>query len=141
MPNISSQRNKLIILLFIICTFYFSSAGLAFESDLTGELEKQETAFMGEAGLTPDQSIGDIIASAIQGFLALLGIIFIILILYAGYTWMTADGDEQKITKAKDTIKRAIIGLIITIGAFAITYFIFSALPGGTGGVGTPGGG
>jgi hypothetical protein len=48
--------------------------------------------------------------------------------LYAGYNWMTAAGDEQKVEKAKDTITRAIIGIIITVSAYAITYFIFKYL-------------
>jgi hypothetical protein len=41
---------------------------------------------------------------------------------------MTAGGDEQKVTKAKDSIRRAIIGLIIIVAAYGITYFVFMAL-------------
>ena len=60
----------------------------------------------------------------VQAFLSLLGIIFLVLMLYGGYNWMTAAGDQSKVDKAKDTIRRAIIGLIITVGAYAITQFI-----------------
>jgi len=48
--------------------------------------------------------------------------------LYAGYNWMMARGDEEKVTKAKDTITRAIIGLLITIGAYAISFWVFDKL-------------
>ena len=41
---------------------------------------------------------------------------------------MTARGEEEKVEKAKDTITRAIIGLIIVVGAYAIWSFIFSNL-------------
>jgi len=75
---------------------------------------------------TFDQVIGAIITA----FLSLLGIIFIILILYGGYTWMTAAGDEQKLGKAKDTITRAIIGLILVAGSFAVWQFVSRALLG-----------
>lgn len=75
---------------------------------------------------TFDQVIGTIITA----FLSLLGIIFLILILYGGYTWMTAAGDEQKLGKAKDTITRAIIGLILVAGSFAIWQFVSRALLG-----------
>lgn len=61
-------------------------------------------------------------------FLSLLGIIFICFILYAGYNWMTASGDEEKVNKAKETITRAIIGIIIIIGAYAIWAFIQAKL-------------
>lgn len=60
----------------------------------------------------------------VKAFLSLLGIIFIGEILYAGYNWMTARGEEEKVTKAKDTIRRSIIGLIIIVGAYAIAQFI-----------------
>ncbi|MBU0636943.1 hypothetical protein KKH16_01905 [Patescibacteria group bacterium] len=60
--------------------------------------------------------------------MSFLGVVFLILIIYAGFTWMTAGGDEEKINKAKDTIQRAIIGLIIILCSYAITIFIFGKL-------------
>ena len=88
-------------------------------------------------GQTPGPTtLAGIVAIAIKAFLGLLGIIFLVLIIYAGYEWMTAQGDEEKVTKAKDTLSRAVIGLIIIIAAYSITYFVFNALPGGGGGGG-----
>ncbi len=86
------------------------------------------------AAITDEKTIYETIASLIGAFLGLLGVIFIILIILAGYWWMTASGDEQKVTKAKDTIYRAIIGLIITAAAYAITGFVFQRIGGGSGG-------
>lgn len=60
----------------------------------------------------------------INAFFGLLGIVFIVLILLAGYNWMTAQGDESKVEKAQDTLRYAIIGLVIIVGAFAIWQFI-----------------
>lgn len=73
---------------------------------------------------TNEKSVAQITGTAIKAFLSLLGVIFIILMVLAGYNWMTAAGDEQKVEKAKETIKRAIIGLVIVLGAFAITQFV-----------------
>lgn len=78
-------------------------------------------------------SIGGIMAKVISAFLTLLAIIFIVLIILAGYNWMTAGGEEQKVTKAKDTIQKAVIGLIIIMSAYAITAFVFRNLPDGGG--------
>jgi hypothetical protein len=44
----------------------------------------------------------------------------VILIIYAGYNWMTAAGDSDKVDKAKDTIKTSVMGLILIVSAFAI---------------------
>lgn len=85
------------------------------------------------AGLTPENSLPGIIQVVISAFLGLLGIIFIVLIIYAGFNWMTAQGDEEKVTLAKNTLTRAVIGLVIIIAAYSITYFVFSNLPGGGG--------
>ena len=67
------------------------------------------------------ETLGKIVNAA----LSLLGVIFVILIVLAGYNWMTAAGDEAKVTKAKESIRRAIIGFIIVASAFAIYNFIF----------------
>jgi hypothetical protein len=72
--------------------------------------------------------MAEIIGTSINAVLGLIGTIFLVLMIYAGYNWMTARGDEEKVTKAKDTITRAIIGLIIVVGSYAIWGFIFSKL-------------
>ncbi len=79
-------------------------------------------------------SISVIIASTIKIILSFLATVFIILMIVAGFRWMNSQGNEEQITQAKDTIRTAIIGLIIVLAAYAITYFIFDVLPftGGT---------
>ncbi len=64
------------------------------------------------------------IGTAIKALLSVIGIVFIVLIIYAGYTWMLARGNETEAQKAKDTITRAIIGLFIVLAAYAITAFV-----------------
>ncbi|MFH1193691.1 MAG: hypothetical protein V1661_01710 [bacterium] len=88
-----------------------------------------ETA--GSAGLNTGlatKSVPEIVGSIIGMALSLLGILFLILMLYGGYTWMTSYGAEAKITKAKNLIVDALIGLIIVLAAYAITTFIIGAL-------------
>ncbi|MDO9399502.1 MAG: hypothetical protein Q7T79_02350 [bacterium] len=65
-----------------------------------------------------------VITTVINVVLSLLGVIFLILIIFAGFNWMTAAGEEEKITKAKSTITAAIIGLIVVLSAYAISYFV-----------------
>jgi amino acid transporter len=68
------------------------------------------------------------IGSIIQRLLGLLGIILVVLIIYAGYLWMMAQGDADQVQQAKDIIKNAVIGLIIMMAAYAITYFVLQAI-------------
>lgn len=60
--------------------------------------------------------------------LSLVGIAFFIFIIYGGYKWMLARGNEEDAKKAIDTIFSAIIGLIIVLFAYAITAFVFGAI-------------
>lgn len=57
-----------------------------------------------------------------------VGIIFFILMVYAGIRWMTARGDEDKATKARNTIIAATIGLIIVVSAYAITKLVIDRI-------------
>lgn len=91
--------------------------------------EVQDAAGFGET------SIGVVVAGIIRAALGLLAIIFVILTILSGFRWMTAGGNEENVKSARETLKTAIIGLIIVLAAYAITYFIFKYLPfSGTGG-------
>lgn len=78
--------------------------------------------------IAANNDLAGIIGIVIQSFLGLLGVLFLVYVLYAGYNWMVAQGDEEKVTKAKETIQRAVIGLIVTIAAYAISYWVFDKL-------------
>ncbi len=103
-------------------------------SDSQARMEKQTTAFFGESGYS-GSSADSILGSVIKTVLSLLGIVFVILIIFSGYQWMMAGGNEEQVSKAKDRIRDAVIGVIIVVLAYAITAFVFKNLPGGSGGV------
>ena len=69
-----------------------------------------------------------IVAKIINTLLSILGVFFVGLMVYSGYTWMTAEGKEQKVTKARDTITAAVIGSLIIASAYAISYFVIKVL-------------
>ena len=69
-------------------------------------------------------SFSTLVGKIIRAFLSLLGTFFVGLAVYAGFLWMTARGDSEQVKKAQDILKDAIIGLVIVIAAYAITYFI-----------------
>lgn len=69
-----------------------------------------------------------IIGRIIQVALSLLGVIAVVLVMYAGFLWMTSGGDEEKIGQAKKILTNAVIGLVIILMSWAITTFILSKL-------------
>jgi len=72
-------------------------------------------------------------ASIIQVLLGFLGIIAVVLILYAGFLWMTAAGDDAKIKTAKGTLMAGVIGLIIILMAYGIATMVINEIMEATG--------
>jgi len=79
-----------------------------------------------------------IISRIIRAALGLVGIVLVGLIMYAGYLWMTAGGNEQQINDAKSILRNAVIGLAVILMAYSIVLFVMRML--GVGGLGGPGG-
>jgi len=101
-----------------------------------------DSGFTG-VGIQTDRDIKELIASIINIALGFLGILAVIIILYAGYLWMTAGGNADQIEKAKKILLGAVIGLVIILSSWAIAAFIISrlggaTLGGGSGGIGAP---
>ncbi len=96
--------------------------------DLTGALEEVNAdADLGSESLT--STIGLLISA----LLGVLGVIFLLLIIWSGFTWMTAAGDPKKVDKAKDILITSVVGLIILLSAYAISTFVIEALATATG--------
>ncbi|MBI4121962.1 MAG: hypothetical protein HY461_01385 [Parcubacteria group bacterium] len=84
----------------------------------------------GKSGLESDQSPETIVGSVINVIIGILGIVAVGLIIYAGSLWITAAGNEEKVTQAKTLIKQVVVGIIIVGMAYAITAFIVNIVLG-----------
>ncbi len=80
---------------------------------------------------------GQIIVKLIQTAMGFLGLVAVVIILYGGFKWMTAAGNEEKVEEAKKLIGAGIIGMIIILTAYALVTFVlrslFSITAGGVG--------
>ncbi len=86
----------------------------------------------------PNADVRVVAARIIRTFLGLLGIVALVLVLYGGYTWLTAGGNEEKIGRAKNILVNAGIGLLIILSSYAITSFVISKLVAATTGGALP---
>lgn len=77
-----------------------------------------------------------IAANIIRIILGLLGIVFVILVIYGGFLYMSSAGEGEKVKKAKNVIVYAAIGVVIIVLAYAITTFIVGAILSSAGGAG-----
>lgn len=84
-----------------------------------------------QAGTPRD--IQGIVAQIIYTLLGFLGLIFVVLIVWSGYEWMTSQGDPAKVTKAKDRLTNSVIGLVVVLAAYGIALFIMEKVVNVTG--------
>lgn len=84
--------------------------------------------FASGAGEQNIASLPETIGKIISVVLGLLGTVLLVLIIYAGWLWMSAGGESKQVDKAKDYIKNAVIGLVLILLAYAITDFVIEKL-------------
>ena len=75
-----------------------------------------------------DTTLGEKIGDVVRVMLFGVGAISVIMIIYSGILYVISAGSSEKIKKAKDTIKYSIVGLVISILAYAIVNFVIGSL-------------
>lgn len=87
----------------------------------------------GGTGLPKDELVKTV-GRLIQEVLSYLGVLFLILMLYSGFLYMTAQGDPKKIDTAVGIIRGAVIGLVIIAASYALAAFVINAVSGANSG-------
>ena len=80
--------------------------------------------------ITTNETPDTIIQNALGWFFLIAGLLCIIIIIWAGISYATAGGDEEKVGKAKTRLIYGIIGVAVIIGSYIITQIIQSAITG-----------
>lgn len=127
--------------------FAFTDAALRNASDYQGPEEIDANPFNAQAlqefsgtgvGITtnPIETVNQVI----RVLLSFMGIGTIALMLYAGFLWMTAAGNDEAVTKAKKTLQNAVIGLVLIMSAYSLTIFVARRVQRESGSYGVGGG-
>ena len=127
-----SLNMKKIILIIIITIFAInvnSLICLAYDFDKNSGIKNTaEASGHTKSEIFVKDKLPEAIGLVIKIGLGLLGVAFLILIIYGGYTWMLAKGNQQETDKALKIIQNAVIGLIVVVVAYALVNFIFGSL-------------
>lgn len=84
------------------------------------------------AGLnTASPDLAKSVGNLLKPILGFVGVLFLLLMVYAGFLYMTARGDSKRVDTAKQLIVSAIIGVAIIASAYAITSFVIGSVTGG----------
>lgn len=88
----------------------------------------KETAETAGAYKEEQKSVVEITGTVINAVLATIGIVFVLLMVYAGILYLTAMGEAEKVEKAKSLMVNALIGIVIVAAAYAMVSFLISEL-------------
>lgn len=119
----------------VICAVpHVASAQNAVLDEATSALDAAGATTYGDATAYEQRpGLMSTIASVVRIVLGMLGILFIILIIYAGVLWMTSAGNADQVEKARGIIVQAVVGLVVILAAYAITSAVFTIFGGATG--------
>jgi len=92
--------------------------------------------FVGVPGKNDDKNdpnyysgvISENVGAMVSVIISFVGTIFFIFVIASGIQWMTAGGNEEQVNKSRKRLINASIGLLITVAAYFITWFISNAI-------------
>lgn len=75
-----------------------------------------------------DDKLPEMIRTIVNVLLYVLGAVSIVVIIMAGVFYTLSAGDQNQVTKAKNTLLYAVVGLVVALLAYAIVNFIYTAI-------------
>ncbi|MFA7654272.1 MAG: hypothetical protein WCX97_04515 [Candidatus Magasanikbacteria bacterium] len=120
-------KKLLIFSIVVWCILFFSLPALAIYDD-KGMYGLNDTAQSSGYQTGEKSSVLPVLNRVVGVALSLAATIFFAMALYAGIRWITARGKEDLVTKAREALEAAIIGLIIVSASYAIATFVSSKL-------------
>ena len=88
----------------------------------------QAGSIISNSGNCDSAELNVVVNTIINTIIFVIGMISVVMIILGGISYATSQGDPGKVKKGKDTILYGIIGLVISLLAFAIVNFVLNSL-------------
>ncbi|MEZ7821389.1 MAG: hypothetical protein QMB51_03725 [Patescibacteria group bacterium] len=111
---------KVLINLFLFFSFFFFNIGLNSAMAFNYGLDSVKSEYFGSA------DVPTVISNVIQIIMGLSATVMLVMILYAGLSYLLSRGDSAKTKKALGLIKTSVIGIIIIVTAYSLSQFIIN---------------
>lgn len=119
---------KLVLLMPVIMFASCFAAPLALAVNTQSAIQCGVNGAAGDSGCAtkPSTTVNDTIVTVINVLSSLAGVLAVIMIIVAGFRYMTSGGDSNKVASAKNALIYAIIGLVIVALAQIIVKFVLN---------------
>ena len=121
------KRSVLVVVGFLLLSVVapLHSVGAAAEDDVCEGIASFDS---GGAGCNSSEgsSIDGLIELGLNILTIVAGVVAVIMLIVAGFNYVTSTGDSSKISHAKNTLIYAIVGLVIVVFAQIIVQFVLA---------------
>ena len=127
-----------LLLMLVLIPLHSGLAQSGESTDLVDGIRSTLADTFAAAGYSGEQNIFDprvIAVNIINAVLGVFGVAFTALLVYGGWLWMTAAGNQDHVDRAKKVLQWAVIGIAIVIVSLSIGVFVSNSLIEATGGV------
>jgi len=114
------KKNLLSIILIV---FMLVLPVLSLASDVNGDLSEGTTKIFNPLG-DDTQTLGALIKKILEGVIKIGMPIIVVAIIYSGFLFVSAQGNSEKLGKAKDALLYTLIGAAILLGSWGIAQLI-----------------
>lgn len=126
----SILKKTLVIFLSVITIISFASSGII-AANTADQVCEGIGGAVGINGCDPTasqqgRSLPELVALIINIFSWVVGAVAVIMLIYAGFRYITGGGDDNSIKSAKNTILYAVIGLVVVVLSQVIVNFVLN---------------
>jgi len=121
---------SIIVLTLLLPLFQNITPALADAPDANWDAVDNLIYFSIDADMHEYRNPVDVTITWINIALSFTGIIFLIMIIFSGFQWMTSGGNEEVITKARKRLINSIIGVALILCAYIISNVIVMSIQG-----------
>lgn len=115
---------KLVLLVALTLGIATGGAMLAQPAHASAIDQARQGAGKVKTGGTNSSSVSSILQVVTNVLLFIAGAVAVIMLVLGGIRYTASNGDQNQITQAKNTIMYAVVGLIVTIIAYAVVDFV-----------------
>lgn len=76
--------------------------------------------------------VNGLVSNIIKAILGITGSVALLMFVWGGFQWLFSAGEAERVKKGKDTIKWAVLGLVVIILAYMLVSTVISILESGT---------
>ena len=83
-------------------------------------------------GNQSSKSIPEFLGQIISYAMGIIGSLALVMFIYGGLTWMLSGGNQEQVTKGKNTVMWAALGIALIFTSYALVRFVITAISGAT---------